>query len=110
MSFTTLPPSEIVPDVGRSNPAIRRNAVVLPEPDGPTIAKHSRSSAVRLNSDKARIDPAPELSNTFVTASSTTRGTGRLFQRPAHNVEIAEMTCRAAFPGCGLRALSSAPQ
>src|SRR5712671_5549038 len=30
------PPTSISPDVGRSRPAIERNVVVLPQPDGPS--------------------------------------------------------------------------
>jgi hypothetical protein len=32
---------EMLPEVGCSKPAIRRRQVVLPEPDGPSIAKNS---------------------------------------------------------------------
>src|SRR5437764_831233 len=36
-SLTTRPPMRISPDVGASSPAIMRNNVVFPEPDGPGI-------------------------------------------------------------------------
>ena len=38
---TSSPPSSIVPASGRSNPAIIRSVVVLPDPDGPSIVKNS---------------------------------------------------------------------
>ncbi len=37
------PPCVIAPAVGRSSPAIRRNSVDLPQPDGPTMHENSRS-------------------------------------------------------------------
>jgi hypothetical protein len=37
------PVSEISPVVGRSNPAIIRNVVDFPHPEGPTITKNSPS-------------------------------------------------------------------
>ena len=38
---TSSPSSRMRPLVGRSNPAIMRSVVVLPQPDGPTIVKNS---------------------------------------------------------------------
>jgi hypothetical protein len=43
-SFTTLPPMRNSPEVIDSSPAIIRNAVDLPQPDGPTSTKNSPSA------------------------------------------------------------------
>jgi SAM-dependent methyltransferase len=73
--LTVLPAIEIVPDVGASSPAIKRNAVVFPDPEGPTTAKHSFSSIPTFTSDKARMTLPPGPLKTFVTPSRSTRGT-----------------------------------
>jgi len=39
------PPKLTSPESGRSNPASTRSKVVLPEPDGPSSARNSRSLA-----------------------------------------------------------------
>ena len=44
---TSTPASSTVPASGRSNPAIRRSSVVLPEPDGPSMVKNSPSATSR---------------------------------------------------------------
>ena len=44
------------PLVGWSKPAISRRQVVLPEPDGPSIAKNSPSAIVSETSSTARTD------------------------------------------------------
>src|SRR6266511_3017118 len=49
-SVTSLPPIEIRPPVTSSSPAIRRNSVVLPQPDGPTNTTKAPSSISRLAS------------------------------------------------------------
>jgi hypothetical protein len=43
-----LPSMEMVPPVGRSNPARARNVVVLPQPDGPSSVKNSPSAMLKL--------------------------------------------------------------
>ena len=53
----STPDNEIVPASGFSNPAIIRNTVVLPEPDGPSIAKNSPSPMSRLTSSAAVTAP-----------------------------------------------------
>src|SRR5215472_18210925 len=40
----SAPSSRIFPAVGRSNPAIRRSDVVLPQPEGPSSEKNSPAS------------------------------------------------------------------
>ncbi len=56
-SLTTLPSMRISPWSGSSNPAIRRNVVVLPQPDGPTNTTNSPSSMMQLRSRTATICP-----------------------------------------------------
>ncbi|MCY1307319.1 hypothetical protein D9M70_572320 [compost metagenome] len=45
---TSSPSMKISPFVGSSRPAIMRNVVVLPQPDGPSSMKNSPSSMVKL--------------------------------------------------------------
>ena len=45
----------MVPASGRSKPAINRNSVVLPLPDGPRIAVMNVSATVRLKSDNTGV-------------------------------------------------------
>src|SRR5271165_6223854 len=47
-SLTTAPSIQISPDVISSNPAIIRNVVDLPQPDGPTRTTNSWSAMSRL--------------------------------------------------------------
>ena len=42
-----VPSTDISPDVGASSPPSRLSNVVLPEPEGPTIAANSPSSKLR---------------------------------------------------------------
>src|ERR1035438_10508967 len=49
-SVTSSSPSRIKPPVGLSRPAIIRNAVVLPDPDGPTNTMNSPSAISRVKS------------------------------------------------------------
>src|SRR3954453_13072868 len=46
----SLPPIQISPDEGLSRPARSRNAVLFPQPDGPTRITNSPSSTLRSNS------------------------------------------------------------
>ena len=41
MSVTSSPPTKMRPSSGSSKPAIMRNVVVLPQPEGPSSAKNS---------------------------------------------------------------------
>lgn len=43
-----MPSNRIWPESGRSNPAIMRNSVVLPQPEGPSRVKNSPFSIVML--------------------------------------------------------------
>ena len=61
------PPSQILPSVGCSNPAIIRRHVVLPEPDGPSIEKNSPSRTSRSTPSTAMTSP-----NRLTTPSSRT--------------------------------------
>src|SRR5262245_24600396 len=45
---TTLPPIEILPSVGCSNPATQRNVVVLPQPEGPSNTTISPAGTAKL--------------------------------------------------------------
>ena len=44
----STPSSRIWPSVGRSNPAIIRSVVVLPQPEGPSSEKNSPGGMSRL--------------------------------------------------------------
>src|SRR5262245_45843099 len=66
--FTTWLPILIVPEVAFSNPAIRRSAVVLPHPEGPTRTRNSPSGTSRETSATAQIPPG----NSLVTPSRET--------------------------------------
>ena len=46
---TSRPPRCTAPAVGASKPAIIRSTVVLPEPDGPSIAKNSPSRDLEVD-------------------------------------------------------------
>src|SRR5215467_16032115 len=68
MPFTTWLPMVIVPEVAFSCPAIRRSAVVLPQPDGPTRTRNSPSGTSSDTSSTARTPPG----NSLVIPSSET--------------------------------------
>src|SRR4029077_2815461 len=70
---TSTPPSLITPAVGCSNPAIIRNTVVLPEPDGPRIANSSPSPTARSAPSTAPI-LFRESPNTLRTLTSSICG------------------------------------
>ena len=46
LKVTSSPSSSILPDEGSSSPAIIRNVVVLPQPEGPSSTKNSPSAMV----------------------------------------------------------------
>jgi hypothetical protein len=48
---------EIEPEVGCSKPAMRRRQVVLPEPEGPSMAKNSPGTMSRSTASTARTLP-----------------------------------------------------
>src|SRR3954453_12040991 len=52
-----MPPSETRPASGRSNPAMSRSVVVLPEPDGPSMVKNSPLAMSRSTSSTAATSP-----------------------------------------------------
>ncbi len=55
--LTSTPLSSTLPDVGCSNPAIIFSVVVLPQPDGPSIAKNSPCSMPKLACSTATKSP-----------------------------------------------------
>src|SRR5262245_38067165 len=79
---TSVPPISIVPDVGRSRPAMRRSNVVLPQPLGPTKATNSPRPT---SSDTFR--SAWTRSNVFVTLRTLTDG--RRCAEPAATAPVA---------------------
>src|SRR5512132_2136812 len=66
-SVTTRPAISISPSVTSSSPAMMRNRVDLPHPDGPTMTVNSRSGTLRSMSVSTWTDP-----NAFVTFRRTT--------------------------------------
>src|ERR1700674_4204701 len=53
LKVTSSPPSRMRPEVGSSRPAIMRNVVVLPQPEGPSKQKKSPSRTVKEESRTA---------------------------------------------------------
>src|SRR4030095_13145133 len=53
LKVTSSPPNRMRPDVGNSRPAIIRNVVVLPQPEGPSRQKKSPSGTVNVESRTA---------------------------------------------------------
>src|ERR1700675_4190063 len=53
LKLTSSPRSRMRPDVGSSRPAIIRNVVVLPQPEGPSRQKKSPSGTVNVESRTA---------------------------------------------------------
>src|SRR5262245_49947763 len=62
-TVTSLPAISIVPEVGSTKPPIMRRSVVLPQPDGPRIAKKSPRRISRSTGLTA--DVLPKLFETF---------------------------------------------
>jgi len=56
---TSAPSSRMRPALGVSNPASRRNSVVLPQPDGPSRVKNSPPPMVKYTPSSARTPAAP---------------------------------------------------
>src|SRR5579883_1056261 len=66
---TRRPSTLTLPLVGNSKPATMRRHVVLPQPDGPTIATNSSSAMTRSMRSTATM-PVPLRANVFCTASN----------------------------------------
>src|SRR2546423_12973122 len=66
-SVTSRPPTEIVPSVTSSSPAIILNRVDLPQPEGPTRTRNSPPWISSETSSTATTSPA----NTLLTPSRT---------------------------------------
>ena len=54
---TFRPPMVTRPVSGRSNPAIRRSVVVLPQPDGPSSASISPAATSSFSGCRTRVPP-----------------------------------------------------
>src|SRR5260370_1953308 len=57
LKVTSSPPSVIDPALGSSSPAIMRNVVVLPQPEGPSRQKKPPSSTVKVEPRTALKEP-----------------------------------------------------
>src|ERR1041385_916728 len=68
MPRTERPPIRMSPPVGCSRPAIMRNKVVLPHPDGPSRTRYSPSRQIRLMPSTAAVAPP----NDFRTSRTST--------------------------------------
>ena len=80
----SLPSSRIVPSLGVSKPASIRISVVLPQPDGPSSAKNSRSNISRSMLSMAVKDPKRLVTDLnwimgFCSGSSQGANTAKLF-------------------------------
>src|SRR5579875_1417852 len=73
---TGTPPIRISPEVGLSSPASSRNAVLLPQPEGPTRMTNSPSATVRSNS----LSATTPFGYRFVTCWYSTSATASAFQ------------------------------
>src|SRR5215471_16988123 len=84
---TSAPSSVIMPLVGSISPATRRNRLVLPQPDGPTITANSFSatSSVMLSSAVtvwARLSPKRNVTFSIRSFAMRTSGIGGPRQQP----------------------------
>ena len=95
----------IDPESGRSNPAINRSMVVLPQPEGPTIVRNSPAFTVR---DKSRTAITPRENDLWSPVRMTGEGLAvadfklrriacgfGLVQHPAVSMPIVSMIIRA---------------
>src|SRR6476659_3557110 len=73
------------PSSGRSNPAIIRNVVVLPEPDGPSIVKNSPRAMSRSTPSTAATSPyrfrTPTMRMSMSAAALAIDGRERLLEQ-----------------------------
>src|SRR5919204_4035832 len=76
ISVTSRPPIRIAPSVTSSSPAMHRNSVVLPQPEGPTRTMNSPSSIVRSTPSTARVP----FGNVFTTSWSSISATALSLQ------------------------------
>src|SRR6516162_5566484 len=60
-AVTSRPSTRMRPPLGCSRPASRRQAVVLPEPDGPSSTRNSPASKARSSARSATVPPAKVL-------------------------------------------------
>src|SRR5712691_11758980 len=85
----SVPPTWMRPSSGVSNPAIIRNVVVLPQPDGPSSAKNSPASIARSTPSTARLIPSKLLLRRSKRTAAAARAgslicTPRRRRSPAH--------------------------
>src|SRR5689334_23179962 len=76
------PPTRMRPASGSSKPAIMRNVVVLPQPDGPSSAKNSPGCTIRSTRSTTRVLPS-KLFSMASRRTSRARVEG-LFMRRRH--------------------------
>ena len=62
MAVRSAPAMRTDPEDGRSRPAMSMSMVVLPEPEGPTTARVSPCSTVRLTPFRMLTGPEPAVS------------------------------------------------
>ncbi|SKU67843.1 Uncharacterised protein [Mycobacteroides abscessus subsp. abscessus] len=55
----TPPATRTAPSLGDSNPASKRNSVLLPQPEAPTKTRNVPGSTVRSTGPSAVVLPAP---------------------------------------------------
>src|SRR5260370_1416318 len=94
--FTTRPPIEISPPLICSSPAIMRNSVDLPQPDGPTSTTNSSSpmsmSMPWITSTGPKDFLTPRISTPAIDATSHARSlAGRPCCRPQNDGRRAEL-------------------
>src|SRR6056297_1967413 len=71
-ALRTVPATATRPEVGRSRPDMIIRVVVLPDPDGPTTARVSRSNTVRFTPFRILTSPPPAASVSRISSSSIT--------------------------------------
>src|SRR5689334_25390835 len=71
----------IVPSVGSSKPPIMRSVVVLPQPDGPSIAKKLPRSILRLRRSTATTSSKRFVTSTSVMSAAPSRPVGASSRR-----------------------------
>ena len=102
-----LPPTSIVPEVGSSKPAIPRNNVVFPDPEGPTTTTHSPRSTSRLTSHKsARADAS---ANSFEAVAREWFTKMLPTWSPDHADKIIKRFERDVFPWIGGKPVDAMP-
>src|SRR5215218_2125471 len=76
-SVTSFPPRRTWPCSGRTNPAITRSSVVLPEPEGPRRLVNEPGAKSRLTSSRTRVGPNDLVTSSTSTALNDASGVGK---------------------------------